>query len=221
MRAAKFVSGSILLGMTFTVGFGNPSRGARPPVGVVSADTGHVRYVVAEGSEARYRVREQLARISFPSDAVGTTQAVTGWIVFGADGRVVSDSSRFVIDLTTLETDSERRDRYVQRRTLETEQYPEAVLVPTAFVGLPTPLPESGEVAFRMIADLTVHGVTRPTTWDVTATFRTGAVTGTASTRFTFPDFNIQVPSVRSVLSVEDRITLEFGFRLVEASGSP
>jgi hypothetical protein len=72
-----------------------------------------------------------------------------------------------------------------------------------------------------MIADLAVHGVTRPTTWDVTATFRAGGVTGTASTQFTFPDFNIQIPSVRSVLSVENRITLELGFRLVETPGLP
>jgi hypothetical protein len=35
-------------------------------------------HVVAERSEARYRVREQLAGISFPSDAVGTTRAIEG-----------------------------------------------------------------------------------------------------------------------------------------------
>src|SRR5690606_34094993 len=40
-----------------------------------------VRLEVIEGSKAFYRVREQLAGISFPNDAVGTTENVTGVLV--------------------------------------------------------------------------------------------------------------------------------------------
>src|SRR3972149_2660005 len=66
-------------------------------------------------NEVRYRVREQLARLSFPSDAVGRTTAVTGAIAFGPDGIIDRERSRFVIDLTTLATDQQRRDGYVRR----------------------------------------------------------------------------------------------------------
>ena len=47
-----------------------------------------LRYgVVAERSEARYRVREQLVGFDFPNDAVGVTRAITGGIALDDQGR--------------------------------------------------------------------------------------------------------------------------------------
>ncbi len=66
---------------------------------------------------------------------------------------------------------------------------------------------------------LTIREVTKPVTWDVTARFVNGAVTGLAKTQFTFADFELPKPRVASVLSVDDEIRLEYEFRLVPASG--
>ena len=194
-----------------------PSPAAVPaPLPAVAADTGRIRLVVAsEGNEARYRVREQLASIDFPSDAVGSTSGIQGELVLEADGRVVRDSSRIVIDLASLTTDSDRRDNYVRRNTLETETNPAAVFVPTELQGLTFPLPAMGDLTFRMVGDLTIKGVTRPTTWDVTAHVMNGTVSGEAKTSFTFADFELTKPRVRSVLTVNDDIRLEYTFRLV------
>jgi len=173
------------------------------------------RYVVAPtDNEARYHVREQLASIAFPTDAVGKTTAVRGYLVLGPDGQVIRDSSQFVVDLTGLTSDRERRDRFIQRNTLETAQYPTAQLVPTAAPGLPNPIPESGRADFQLNGDLTIHGVTRPTTWQVSARFEGGAIIGIASTRFTFADFGMTAPRVMVVLSVADTIGLEYDFHL-------
>lgn len=175
-----------------------------------------LHYVLApRGNAARYFVREQLAGISFPSDAVGVTDSLSGSIVFGADGRVVSDSSRFVADVRGLKSDREMRDGYIQRRTLETDRYPTVTLVPTKVDGLTLPLPEAGRTTFTLVGNLTVHGVTRPTTWSVTAFLRDGQIRGTASTGFTFDDFQLQKPRVGSVLSVADSIHLAYDFDLV------
>src|SRR5215216_6262618 len=47
-----------------------------------------LRFVIApEGNEARYRVREQLAGVDLPSDAVGVTKGVSGQILVESDGR--------------------------------------------------------------------------------------------------------------------------------------
>jgi hypothetical protein len=47
-----------------------------------------LRYdVVVARSEARYRIREQLAGFNFPNDAVATTRAIDGSITFDGQGE--------------------------------------------------------------------------------------------------------------------------------------
>jgi len=175
-----------------------------------------IRLVTAHhGNTARYRVREQLARLDFPNDAVGETTSITGTLVLDDRGAVVRQESRFEVDLSTLKSDSDRRDNYIRRRTLQTDTYPKAVFVPTALRGAPNPLPTSGEFTFKLEGELTIRDVTRPVTWDVTARASQGGYTGTAVTEFTFGTFNLEIPRVASVLSIRDNIRLEYDFHLV------
>jgi polyisoprenoid-binding protein YceI len=180
-----------------------------------SASAGVRLVVAATGNEARYRVREQLANVSFPTDAVGSTTSLSGSLVLDDQGRVVPAGSKFTVDLTTLKSDRDRRDRFIQTRTLETAQFPTALLVPTELRGLPAPLPRSGRFTFTLVGDLTVHGVTKSTSWQVAAEAQNGGFSGTASTRVTFEDFGMSPPRVMVVLSVADSIGLEYDFRLV------
>jgi polyisoprenoid-binding protein YceI len=163
-------------------------------------------------SEVRYRVRERLVGKELDNDAVGVTHAVSGEIAVNADGTVIPEASKITIDVTGLKSDQERRDRYVQNRLLETAQYPTVVFQPTALRGAPKTLPTSGATAFSIIGNLTVRGVTRPTTWAVEAKFASGSVTGKAATAFTFADFQINQPKVPILLSVADTIKLEYDF---------
>jgi polyisoprenoid-binding protein YceI len=174
------------------------------------------RYVVASsGNEVRYRVREQLVGFDLPNDAVGKSAAVTGVIAIDDAGKVIRDASRFVIDAATFTSDRDRRDNYVRGRLLASAQHPSVVFVPTDAAGITLPPSGTGPSAFDLTGDLTVRGVTRPTTWRVTATLANGEASGSASTKFTFADFQMQKPRVRSVLSVADTIALEYDFRLV------
>lgn len=167
------------------------------------------------GNEARYRVREQLARLDFPNDAVGVTNAVTGVLVLDARGHVVRGESRFEVDLGSIESDNARRDNYVRRNTLVTERYPTALFEPSSIEGLSVPLPKSGELSLRVHGDLTVHGVTRASVWAVTARADGDAYSGVAVTEFTFEEFGMSIPRVAAVLSVRNQIRLEYEFRLV------
>jgi polyisoprenoid-binding protein YceI len=174
--------------------------------------------LASDGNQASYRVREQLANRSLPSDAVGTTTNVSGKLALGADGQPIPAASSFSVDLTGLRSDAGGRDRYVRQNTLQTDSYPKAEFTPKTVQGLPSPLPTSGKVTFELIGDLTIHGVTKPATWNVTADVKGQELTGAATTTFTFSDFGMQVPRVFVVLSVEDKIQLEYDFRLVPAS---
>jgi len=182
------------------------------------ADEGGSRWTVgATGNAARYRVREQLAGVEFENDAVGETRAITGGLALGADGTVVPDGSRVVIDLRTLKSDKDRRDGYLQRRTLDTAEHPNATLVVTRLEGLPRPLPTSGQASLVIHGDLTIRDRTFATRWEGAASFDGDHVTGSATTAFTFDEAGLDKPSVMAVLSVKDTIALEYDFHFVRA----
>lgn len=189
------------------------------PAVPAGAAAGTIRFTVAPtGNTARYRVRERLMGRDLDNDAVGETAEVTGAITVDSAGALVAEQSRFVVRTTGFKSDSDRRDGYVRNRLLQSAQFPTVELAPTALRGLPARLPAAGATAgplsFELVGDLTVRGVTRPTTWRVTARQTGGTVTGTAATRFTFTDFQITPPKVPVVLSVADTIGLEYDFVL-------
>lgn len=199
---------------------GSPTAGTMPsPTTATTPSASALAFRLVPGqSEARYRVREQLFGRSLPNDAVGTTQAVEGQIVFRPDGTIDPEASRFTVDLTTLRSDESRRDNYIKQNTLEVAKYPTAEFRPTAATGLPWPLPTSGQATFQLVGDLTVHGVTKPVTWNVQVTFEDARLTGTATTQVTFQDFGMTPPRVPIVLSLEETITLELDFAVEPAS---
>ena len=171
--------------------------------------------VAAEGNQARYLVREQLAGFDLPNDAIGVTSGIEGTVTVDAGGRPVAGGSRIVVDLTGLTSDADRRDNYIRRRTLNVAEHPVAVLVPREVRGLDGPITAAGVVTFQLVSDLTIRAVTRTVVWDVTARRDGVALTGTASTRFPFSTFGLEIPRVGRVLSVDDDIRLEYDFRLV------
>jgi len=173
--------------------------------------------VVPSASEARYRVREQLAGYNFPNDAVGTTRSISGIITFDTQGRL-GPGSKLTVDLRTLKSDEAKRDNYLRANTLTTASFPYAELVPREVRGLPFPLPGSGSASVQIVGDLTVRGVTRPTTWDGTALFQGRAVRLQARTAFKFGEFDLTQPRIFRVLSIEDLIRLEVDLTLRQAS---
>ncbi len=186
---------------------------------LVPSNAAPIHLVVApSGNEVRYRVHEQLVRMDLPSDAIGRTTEIKGGIGVGNDGQIIPGESKFVINVGTLKSDRDMRDGYVRRRTLETDTYPTVEFAPTGFRGLPKVFPTSGKHTFDIIGNLTVRGVTKPTTWRVTAEAKGGQVTGSAATAFTFSDFNMDQPRVPVLLSVADTIRLEYDFTLVPKS---
>ncbi len=177
----------------------------------VSEASGTTEFALGEGTVARYKVEETLARTGF-TVATGETSEVNGRIVFDAEGGIVAGDSGIVMQAGTLRTDSDRRDRYVRERTLQTEQFPEIVFRPTSAEGVPLPLSKAvGAAEFTISGDLTIRDQTRPVTWDVSANFGDG-VSGLAVIETTFEEFGMDKPSVAIVVSVEDTIRLELEF---------
>jgi polyisoprenoid-binding protein YceI len=205
-----------MVALALTVGVGLADMLAQGRANVPPPDpTKPHKLEITTGTRARYKVREQLAGISFPSDAVGTTEAVTGAIVVKPDGSIDAAQSKLIVDLKTLTSDQQMRDGYIQNRTLETAKFPTMEFVPKRAVGLPAPLPAGmqAQAGFQLIGDMTLHGVTKEATWNVVATFGNDLVGGRATTTIDFPTFNLTKPSLARIMSVEDKIELEIEFR--------
>ena len=184
-----------------------PEPAAMPSQDPASKNT----FILGEGTIARYKVEEELARQGF-FVATGETAEVVGRITFDDDGGVISDESGIVLQAATFRTDSDRRDRFVRERTLQTTEFPAISFRPTSVEGMPWPLDEaSGEVEFTITGDLTIRDQTREVTWDVVAEFG-DEIKGLASVETTFEQFAMEKPSVAIVISVDDIIRLEIDF---------
>jgi polyisoprenoid-binding protein YceI len=215
-NGARSLAAGLAVVLTVTVAVtAQQRRGGGPPApeGPPTA----MKLEVAEGSFAQYRVREQLAGISFPNDAVGTTSDIKGQIVVDEKGQIDAAQSKITVGLTTLKSDQDMRDGYIRgERGLNTEKFPTAEFVPKRAVGLPWPLPsgQPAQAGFQLVGDLTVYGNTSEVTWNVVATFNPKMIAGRALTEFPFTQFKIPKPSLARLMSVDDTIKLELEIRL-------
>jgi polyisoprenoid-binding protein YceI len=187
---------------------------ATPVAGpTTSAKTDAVRLTLdSSASQASYHAREVLVGHTLATDAVGTSPSVSGSLLLGADGSIAAEQSTITVDLTKLKSDESRRDNLIKNETLQTGRFPTATFVGHEVQGLPMPLPTSGEVTFQLLGDLTVHGVTKPVTWQVTAQFADSKISGSATTGVKITDFGMTPPKVGPVLSIEDGLNLELAF---------
>lgn len=196
-----------------------PTTSSTPTGGSTTAQSGAITYtIVAAKSAASYRVREQLAQRNLPSDAIGKTSQISGSVSILPDGTIDASTSKITVDITNLTSDAAMRDNFLRRAVLNTSTYPNVVFVPTKVEGLPNPLPQSGQVSFKLTGNLTIKDVTKPVTWDVSGAINGDQATGTAKTSFKFEDFNLQQPHISVVLSIEDNINLEMDITLQRAS---
>ena len=167
-------------------------------------------WTVSDTSKATVSVREQLAAFSFPSDAVLVAKGAKGSFQLNDNGTFSTDS-KITFDVASLTSDSPQRDGFVKQTVLATRQFPTATFVPTKVSGLALPLPASGTFTFTLAGKLTIHGVDKDATFDVTAT-RTGGdlrATATLAPTITFGDFGMPLPAAPGrVLSVVDEIKL-------------
>ena len=184
-----------------------------------STATSGVTVTFTDESVARYLVKEQLARLSLPNDAVGETRDVAGSVVLSADGVVDSGASTVIIGLASLKSDEGRRDGYVRDRTLNTRGFPDATVTVNELLGLPWPLPTSGEFTVQLATDTTIRGVTSPLEWEAMVTFDGDEIVGLAQTSFPFATFGMSPPRLAFILSVEDNIRLELDFVATVAAG--
>ena len=170
-----------------------------------------ITWTIDASSKATIRVREQLARLPAPNDAIITIGGAQGSFTLNPDGTFAT-GSKISVDMTTVTTDDRQRTDSIKRDPIEVTRFRTSELVPTKTTGLALPLARSGDFTFQLTGDLTLHGVKKTVTFDVKGTRSNGKLTATATANpsWKFGEFGMEPPTSFSVLSIVDEIRMEF-----------
>jgi polyisoprenoid-binding protein YceI len=166
--------------------------------------------IIADRSEAAYFVGEQLASLSIPSTASGTTGDVEGQFHLTADGTALAPdtTSQFTVGLTSLQSDEGLRDNRVQG-ALETGLFPTTTFTFTSFMGYDPLIAEGEQQNIRLTGTLDLHGVQRQVTWTAEVLRQANVITALATVTIAFADYGIIPPSVGGFTLVGNDATLQ------------
>ncbi len=167
---------------------------------------------VTTGTEAGYRVREQLAQFDAETDAVGRTTDVTGSITLTSDGTTATlTEGTITVDTTTLTSDEDRRDNRLRSEGLQTDQFPTATFTLTQPVEVPAAALAGTATDVTLVGDLTLHGVTKSVQIPAQAKLADGTVQVLGAVTFPLSDYDITAPNIGGfIISIADQGALEF-----------
>ncbi len=177
------------------------------------------RIVVAESSVS-FEIDEILS--GSPKRVVGTTNEVAGEVLIDFGDPATSRLGTVVINVRTLETDSNFRDRAMRGPILGSarDENEFATFEPTGIEGLPDRVAVGDRVALSVSGDFTLSGVTRPVNFEMEAIVVTAdriEVEGSATVLRS--DFGLVIPDVPSVSNVGDEVLLVIDLVAVATDG--
>jgi polyisoprenoid-binding protein YceI len=160
-----------------------------------------------------YRVREQLAILPAPNDAVGRTTAVDGELdISGLEITTVDVTA----DLTQLTSDRSQRDERIRTVGLETSTFPEATFVLTDPITFEAQPADGETIGAGATGELTLHGVTNEICVPVEATLTGDTIEVLGSVGVVFADYEMEAPNIGFV-TTEDNGTIEFQLDFVRS----
>lgn len=170
------------------------------------------RFVIdPQASEASYHVGETFFRDNTFKVAVGVTHGIQGDVYVD---RAHPDQSRIgtiTINVNEFTSDSRHRDNAIRTNWLESNKYPTATFTPTSIEGLPKTYAAGQTIPVKITGNLTVHNVTKPTTFTGMLKLSGETLTGTMQSTVLMKDFGFDPPSIM-MLQTQDKADLEFQF---------
>jgi polyisoprenoid-binding protein YceI len=151
-----------------------------------------------------YRVTEVL--FGQHTQGVGRTTKVTGSLSLA--GAAIT-AAEFTVDMTTLKSDEDNRDRKFQGEIMQTSTYPAATFTITKPIELGSVPADGTQITASATGDLTLHGVTKSVTLEVKTQRNGNIVDVLGSTNVKFADYKINNPS-NGAVTTEDNGTIEF-----------
>jgi polyisoprenoid-binding protein YceI len=215
----------IIAGIMYTAHFASAvnqphtAPGAATATGTPIPSTGLQTFqIVSAQTTASYSVYENLIfQNKLNNDAVGTTHSVQGSFKIKTGASPLVAGMNITVDLRTLQSDSQRRDNYIQQNTLQTDTYPYATFVSVSTQGLPTSYSDGQTIHFQLTGNLTMHGKTNKEVFDVQGKVVGNTITGTATSTIYMTDFGIQPPDLANIAVAQNKVLITLTFTAKEA----
>jgi polyisoprenoid-binding protein YceI len=169
--------------------------------------------IVAGESQVSFMLEEDLRGTR--TTVIGTTNQVAGQIVVDFANPAASRMGAIRINIRTLATDNEFRNRAIRSEILQSAQaqYEFSDFIPKSLSGLPERVAVGDTFTFQVTGDFPLAGVTREVTFDVTLTVVSETrIEGIGTTTVLRSDYGLQIPPVPSVANVTDEVALEIQF---------
>jgi len=177
-----------------------------------SANTVDFKLVPGE-SQVSYEVQETLFNQNNKiQTAIGVTKQVTGDIYGNKADPSQSKIGTITVDISQFASDRAMRDNFIRRNFLESSKYPLATFTPTDISGMPESYTDGQSYSFKVTGNLTVHNVTKPVTFDVTASLSGTTLSGTATTTVKMSDFGVGPITLAGMLQTQDDVKLTMKF---------
>lgn len=178
-----------------------------------SASSGVTFSIVPDDSEVRFQLDEDLRGTR--TTVVGRTDQVAGDITVNFDDPAQSSVGTIVINMRTLATDNEFRNRAIRGEILLSarDEFEFGEFNPTSITGLPDSVTIGEPFTFQITGNLVLRGVSNEVTFDVTVTpVSETRIEGTASAVVDRTLYGMEIPSAPGVANVEEEVELYIDF---------
>ena len=165
--------------------------------------------IVAGESSVQFEIDEVLD--GSPKHVVGTTTEVGGQVRIDFDDPSNTELGTTTINVRTLETDSEFRNRAIRGSILDTNDVANefAEFVPTAVEGLPASVAVGDVVRLTVTGDFTLSGTTNSEVFAIEVTIVSeDRIEITGSAMVLRSDYGLTIPSVAHIAGVTDEVLL-------------
>ena len=179
---------------------------------VVTEDTGQAasedstgaeaqQFAIGEGSKITFTVEEELGRAPVRFDAVISSTGLSGMANLDGQPSVVT------LDLHSLSSDQQYRDRYIQSRMFP--DTPEAVVTVDKLPDLPRSFLDGEQTTGTLDGSLQIGDTVTPLVFDVTARHDGDSINVLGKTTFTWEQLGLAKPTARSVVYLADEVRVE------------
>lgn len=155
----------------------------------------------------------ELPEVLYGNDnlVVGTTNDLAGDVFFDLDNPANSKMGQIVVNARTIKTDNERRNNAIANAILKSsrDKYQFIKFNPQELTDLPESIVVGEPFSFKITGDLEITGVTREVEFAAMVTVEEDSLNGSAQTTVNRDDYNLTIPDVPFVASVDENVTLK------------